>query len=110
MVRIMSSRMVATTTTEMSSTAIPTVSRTIGSPNPYNYWWLRSPVTDYSSYAYLVSPSGDVYSYGDYHVYDSCGRIYLDRLFQIPFKILVVKIAVHEHSRPPRCVERGIGW
>ena len=109
MVRIMSSRMVATTTTEMSSTAIPTVSRTIGSPNPYNYWWLRSPYTGNISGAYLVSPDGGVYVGFDY-VDNSYGRIYLDRLFQIPFKILVVKIAVHEHSRPPRCVERGIGW
>ena len=41
-----------------------------GSPN---YWWLRSPHTDYSDRAYLVFPSGVVYHYYDV-VYDSFGR------------------------------------
>lgn len=108
MVRIMSSRMVATTTTEMSSTAIPTVSRAIGPPNPYKYQWLRSPNTYYSYSAWYVTLSGAVDNYNDnYDVNSSYGCIYLDRLFQIPFKILVVKIAVQEF-RP--CVFCLLGW
>ena len=76
--RILSFRL-ATSTTSVLTTAIPTVSRVIGPPNPYNYWWLRSPYTDYI---------GDYY-YGAWHVtslgavgvsynvvIDSYGRIY----------------------------------
>ena len=41
-----------------------------GSPN---YWWLRSPFTTFSGYAWSVSSSGRVFSY-DYGVYFSYGR------------------------------------
>ena len=47
------------------------VARLNGSPN---YWWLRSPDTDVSNYAYIVYPSGGVSYNGYYHVTVSYGR------------------------------------
>lgn len=41
----------------------------------YNSYGRRSPVTYYDYYAWLVSPSGNVY-FGDHYVSYSYGRIY----------------------------------
>ena len=48
----------------------------IGPPSPYNYWWLRSPLTDYySTLACFMTPSGVVVYYNDGdNVNDSYGR------------------------------------
>ena len=54
---------------------VPTVFRAISPPNPYKYWWLRSPDADYvSNYACAVYSSGFVNTNGggDY-VYWSYG-------------------------------------
>ena len=48
-------------TTVVGMSTIPTVSRANRSPNPYKYWWLRSPDrSDY--YAWIVWPFGDVHN------------------------------------------------
>ena len=58
----------------ISSVIIPTVSRAIGPPNSYKYWWLRSPDTYGGSDAYYVRSDGDV-DYGiDIVYYNSYGR------------------------------------
>ena len=46
----------------------------------HKYWWLRSPYTGNSNYAYLVSPSGDVGRIGGSGVDDSYGRIIAGRV------------------------------
>ena len=51
---------------------VPTVSRAIGPPNPYKYWWLRSPSTGWDVSVGYVDPSGDVYGN---NVNDSYGRL-----------------------------------
>ena len=54
---------------------IPTVSRAIRPPNPYNYWWLRSPVTgNIDNGARVVKPDGVVYSGYNFVGYESYGR------------------------------------
>ena len=58
---VMFSRPVMSSTMTSSASSIPTVSRTIGySKFIQKYWWLRSPVTAVSYYAYLVGPDGSV--------------------------------------------------
>ena len=60
----------------MTVSTIPTVSRAIEPPNPYKYWWLRSPHTDVSNNSCLVHPSGDVIvTYDGYFVDYSYGRV-----------------------------------
>ena len=72
-----------TSTTLATSIIGPTVSRAIEPPNPYKYWWLRSPNTVWDdNYAHFVDPDGDVYDYNSYSVTRSYGRL-LDSLFQI---------------------------
>ena len=39
-----------------------------------NYWWLRSPYTDYTIFAWQVYPEGDVIDFGINNVPDSYGR------------------------------------
>ena len=46
----------------------------------HKYWWLRSPYTGNSKYAYLVSPSGDVGRIGGSGVDDSYWRIIAGRV------------------------------
>ena len=57
---------------------IPTGSRTIGPPNSYKYWWLRSPDTyvgfDYGGVVWSVTPDGDVVNYYNSYVDNSYGR------------------------------------
>lgn len=64
-----------TTTTAATLLTIPTVSRAIRLPNPYKYWWLRSPVTSCDDSDGFINPSGYVGVYTTGHVYRSYGYI-----------------------------------
>ena len=67
--------MVTSASAIATMSAFPTGSRVIGPPNPYKYWWLRSPYTGTTVHAYYVRSDGDV-DFNGYTVYNvSYGRI-----------------------------------
>ena len=89
-VRVVSIRLATSATSTAPSpapsTLLPTVSRAIGPPNHYKYWWLRSPMTGGDVSEFLVISSGNIYFTDDSgsSVYNnSYGRSYNRRALKV---------------------------